>query len=142
LAGLVDGISKMRWLCGEKEDYFVVDEIDCSIAEDIFSVVVSSWVTNPDDFMKLPKNARVKHLTQDVRSVYDYVSNYGGCERDELNVKFGLCDIQLDLLTRSELVYEFDRKFYAFWHGVVRERRLELGRIGQNSVSQWDSTDL
>ena len=142
LACIVDGISKMRWLIGEKEDFTVADDEDYKKAEEIYSIVISSWVTDDKDLMSLPKRARVKHIPSNERLVYDYISDYGGATLEELNNKFGDWKEFHDKLLRRELIYNFDGKFYAFWHSVVKEKQLEVAHDGQNNLPQWDREDF
>jgi hypothetical protein len=137
LACLVDGVSKLRWLIGDKNDFRVADTQDYIEAEHIFSIVISSWITDKSDLFKLPKNARVKHLTSKERAVYEHISSFGGIMIDELNAMFNFCDVQIQELVRLELVYVFDKKHYAFWHSIVKEKVLGVGKVGQNNIPEW-----
>ena len=142
LGCLVDGISKLRWLIGEKENMLVADEEDYKQAEEIFSIVISSWNSSDEQMISIPKTARVKHLSSDYRKVYDRISEYGGITYDELTAAVGFCDVALQDLKKFELIYVYDGKHYAFWHNFVKERQLEVTVNGQNYISQWETRDL
>lgn len=143
LACILDGISKIRWLTREKESFRVLDEEDYKQAEEIFSVIISSWKTGEEDLMKYPKWSRIRHLQTKEREVYEHISAYNGINIDELaaNFKESITD-SLDLLKRWGLVYQFEDKFYCYYTNVVKERQLEATKGGQNRVSQWDETDI
>lgn len=143
LTCMLDGISKLRWITGEKEDFRIVDEKDYQEAEEIFSIIISSWMTEEDDLVKKPKYARVKHLQTNEREVYEYINAYNGSNLDEIqkNFKFNI-DTSMDLLKRWGLVYSFEDKYYCYWTNMVKERNLEVTCNGQNLVSQWNPTDL
>ena len=141
LGCLVDGICKLRWIVGEK-DNFVADEKDYAKAEEIYSIVISSWNSTEEQLISIPKSARVKHLNSDLRKVYDRISEYGGTTLGELTAALGHCDVSLEYLTRVELVYIYEGKHYAYWHNFVRERQLEVTKNGQNYISQWETRDF
>jgi hypothetical protein len=139
LACIVDGISKLRWLIGEKDSFRIVDKQDYKEAEEIFSICVSSWNMTDEDMKKIPKHARVKHLNSKERKLYDVISNYPAITQDELNERFGNWLPIHEKLSALELIYFFDNKYYAFWHNYVQEKQLEVGEVGQNNISKWDN---
>ena len=138
LACLVDGLSKLSWLIGDKEDYKIVSKADYDLAEEIYSTVISSWNMADEDMKKIPKNARVKHLKSSERKLYDVVSDYGGITHDELSERFGNWKPIYERLTALELIYNNDNNYYAFWHNFVKEHNLDGGKNGQNNISEWD----
>jgi len=138
LACLVDGLSKLSWLIGDKEDFKIVTKKDYGLAEEIYSTVISSWNMADEDMKKIPKNARVKHLKSSERKLYDVVSDYGGITHDELSERFGNWKPIYERLTALELIYNNDNNYYAFWHNFVKEHNLDGGKNGQNNISEWD----
>jgi hypothetical protein len=142
LACIVDGISKLRWLTGEKESFFEVDKEDYEEAEDIFAMVVSSWVTSDEEIQRLPRKARVKHLGGSERELYEYISHYGGITKEDLEDKLSGYEPYLDKLIARGLVYTFFEKYYAYWHNVVKEQMKAEVKNGQNNISQWDNRDF
>jgi hypothetical protein len=139
LGCIVDGISKLRWLIGEKKDFLVMDDEDYKQAEEIFSIVIASWNSSDEQLLSLPKNARTKHLHSRERMVYDRISEYGGTNIEELRLLFGNCDAQIEFLLRINLIYLIDGKLYAHWHTIVKDRNLEVTKLGQNNIPQWDN---
>ena len=88
--------------------------------------------------MNLPKWARVKHLHQKDRDVYEHISNYGGSTWLEVNSNFdNYADVQITNLKNYELIYDIEGKLYAYWHKVVKELGLEGVSRGQNNISKW-----
>jgi len=143
LACILDGVSKIRWLIGEKESFKELDPMDYLEAEEIFQTIIFSWKTKEDDLSKYPKWSRIRHLETKEREVYEHINAYNGTTIDELvpNFKEDISD-SLDLLKRWGLVYQFEGKLYCYYTRVVKERQLEVMKDGQNNIPQWNAPNI
>ena len=121
---LVDGVAKYRYITEVKET-LVADEDDYKEAEELFSIILHSWLDSVD-VSKMPTiKARINFLNPETRKVFDIVSGSPGITKSLFGT---LPDLASKLRNLEELqlvraMVDTDgstKKYYPFWHLYVR----------------------
>lgn len=108
LALLVDGVSKVRWLCNQKDTMEYMDE-DYTKAEALMYFIVQSW-KEKINFNEIPKYLWKEYLSVEERDLYEVIKKLDG----HIQVKDVDCSDTLKKLLSISIVIEKNGVLYTY----------------------------
>lgn len=120
IQNLVSGITKYRFLIGERNDMDEAGPEDYELAKELFEIIVSSW--GDVELSKLSKTAQKQAITPAQRRVYNVVEDEPGLTAPQIKAESGEDQVAWILkdLKDAKLVGvveddEGERRIYPYW---------------------------